>query len=139
MCLRLSFLLLMWLLGYSADPQKTEAKKAEEKFSLPNTCVCVKSLQSCRTLCDPMDCSLPGFSGVLQARILEGVTMPSSRGSSQPRDQTCRFFTAEPPGKPQALVQVTSSQTEAAYTEQAGYAVLQHVKHERNRAAQQKF
>ena len=36
--------------------------------------------------CDPMDCSLPGSSvhGVLQARILEGVAMPSSRGSSQP-------------------------------------------------------
>ena len=55
--------------------------------------------------------------------------MPSSRGSSQPRDQTRRFFTTEPPRKPQALVQVTSSQTEAADTEQAGYAVLQHVKH----------
>ena len=41
-----------------------------------------KLLQSCPTLCDPMDCSLPGFSvhGVLQARILEWVAMPSSRG-----------------------------------------------------------
>ena len=38
--------------------------------------------------CDPIDCSLPGSSvhGVLQARILEWVAMPSSRGSSQPRD-----------------------------------------------------
>ena len=47
-----------------------------------------KSLQSCPTLCDPMDCSLPGSSvhGILQARILEWVAMPSSRGSSQPRD-----------------------------------------------------
>ena len=36
-------------------------------------CVCAKSLQSCLTHCDPMDCSLPGFSvhGILQARILE--------------------------------------------------------------------
>ena len=42
------------------------------------------------TLCDPVDCSLPGSSvhGILQARILEWVVMPSSRGSSQPRDQT---------------------------------------------------
>ena len=49
-----------------------------------------KSLQSCPTLCDPMNCSLPGSSvhGVLQARILEWVAMPSSRGSSQPRDWT---------------------------------------------------
>ena len=48
-------------------------------------------LQLCLTLCDPMDCSPPGSSvhGILQARILEWVAMPSSRGSSQPRDQTC--------------------------------------------------
>ena len=40
--------------------------------------------------CDPMDCSLPGSSvhGISQARILEWVAMPSSRGFSQPRDQT---------------------------------------------------
>ena len=39
-------------------------------------------------LCDPMNCSLPVFSvhGILQARILEWVAMPSSRGSSQSRD-----------------------------------------------------
>ena len=43
-----------------------------------------KSLQLCPTLCDPMDCSPPGASvyGILQARILEWVAMPSSRGSS---------------------------------------------------------
>ena len=47
--------------------------------------------QSCPTLCNPMDCSLPGspVHGILQARILECVAMPSSRGSSQPRDWTC--------------------------------------------------
>ena len=49
------------------------------------------SLQSCLTLCDPIDCSPPGSSvhGILQARILEWAAMPSSRGSSRPRDQTC--------------------------------------------------
>ena len=49
-----------------------------------------KSLQSCPTLCDPTDSSSPGSSvhGILQARILEWVDMPSSRGSSWPRDQT---------------------------------------------------
>ena len=58
---------------------------------LINTCVCAMLLQSCLTLCDPTDCSLPGSSvhGILQARILEWAAMPSSRGSSQPRDQTC--------------------------------------------------
>ena len=52
--------------------------------------MCAKLLQSCPTLCNPMDCSLPGSSvhGILQAKILEWVAMLSSRGSSQPRDQT---------------------------------------------------
>ena len=44
----------------------------------------------CLTLCDSKDCSLPGsfVHGVFQARILEWVAISSSRGSSQPRDQT---------------------------------------------------
>ena len=44
----------------------------------------------CPAFCDAMDWSLPGSSvyGISQARILEQVAMPSSRGSSQPRDQT---------------------------------------------------
>ena len=52
------------------------------------------SCWSCSTLwtwtCDPMDCSLPGSSvhSLLQARILEWLAIPFSRGSSQPRDQT---------------------------------------------------
>ena len=52
---------------------------------------CVNSVaQSCLTLCDPMDCSPPGSSihGILQARVLEWVAIPFSRGSFQPRDQT---------------------------------------------------
>ena len=54
-------------------------------------CVHAKLLQSYLTLCNPMDCTLPGssFYGILQARILEGVAMPSSRGSFWPRDHTC--------------------------------------------------
>ena len=56
--------------------------------SLDSPCVCAKSQQLCPTLYDPTDCSPPGFSvhGILQARILEWVSMPSSRGSSQLRD-----------------------------------------------------
>ena len=52
--------------------------------------VCAKSLQLCPTLCDAVDCSPPVSSthGILQARILEWVAMPSSRGSPRPRDQT---------------------------------------------------
>ena len=50
----------------------------------------VKSLSGILTLCDPMDCSPPGSSvhGIFQARILEGVAISFSRGSSQPRDRT---------------------------------------------------
>ena len=46
--------------------------------------------QSCLTPCNPMNCSPPGSSihGIFQARILEWVAPPFSRGSSQPRDQT---------------------------------------------------
>ena len=49
-----------------------------------------KSLQSCLILCNPMDHSLQGSSvhGSLQARILESVAMPSSKGSSQPKYRT---------------------------------------------------
>ena len=49
-------------------------------------CVCAKSLQSCPTLCNHMDYSLPGSSvhGILQARGLEWVAISFSRGSSQP-------------------------------------------------------
>jgi len=52
--------------------------------------MCAKLLQSCPILCDPMDYSLPSFSvhGIFQARILEWVAMPSSKGSSWPRNQT---------------------------------------------------
>ena len=49
-----------------------------------------KSFQLCTTLCDTMDHSPPGSSvhGILQARTLEWVSMPFSRGASQPRGQT---------------------------------------------------
>ena len=75
-------------------------------------CVCAKSLQLCLILCDPLDNSPPGSSvhGILQTGILEWVAMPSSRGSSQPRDQTHVFYIylhwqagslpPGPPGKP---------------------------------------
>ena len=76
-------------------------------------CVCARSVtQSCLTLCDLMDCSPPGYSihGIFQARTLEWVDIPFSRGSSQARDWTLlsciagRFFLpSEPPGKPRHL------------------------------------
>ena len=73
-------------------------------------CVPVQSLQSFLILCNPVDCSLPGSSvyGIFEARILEWVAIPFSRGSSGPRDLTCifcgsciagRFFATELLGK----------------------------------------
>ena len=71
------------------------------------TCVFVCA-QSCPTLCDPMDSGPPGSSvhGILQARILEWVAMPSLRGSSRPRNRTCVswigrriLYQLRPPGK----------------------------------------
>ena len=52
-----------------------------------------KSLQSCLTSCNPMDCGPPGslVHGILQARVLEWVAVPSSMGSSPPWDRTHIF------------------------------------------------
>ena len=61
-------------------------------FLLTLACACVFSCFShVRLFCNPTDSSPPGSSvhGILQARILEWFAVPSSRGSSQPRDQTC--------------------------------------------------
>ena len=78
--------------------------------------ICIKSPQSCLTLCDPMDCSPQGFSvlGILQARVLQWVAILSSRGSSQPRDGTCvscdwqvGSLPLVPPGKPRGPQLVT--------------------------------
>ena len=86
-------------------------------------CMHAKSLQLCLTLCDPMDCSPPGSSvhGILQARTLEWITMPSYRGNSQLRDRSLvscisciagRFFTIwdtkEAPGLFFINIQITS-------------------------------
>ena len=82
------------------------------KYLVNNSGSC-SIIQSCLTLCNPLDYSPTGSSvhGILQARILEWVAIPFSRGSSWPRDRThvssiaCGFFTTEPPGKPQRNIQ----------------------------------
>ena len=69
---------------------------------------CAWSLSYIRLFGDPTDCSSPGSSvhKISQARILEWVAIPFSRGSSQTRDRTrvsctvARFFPSEKPGKP---------------------------------------
>ena len=74
----------------------------EHHLGSPWTCMKerVKVVQSCPTLCDPKDLD----HGILQARILEQVAFPFSRGVSQPRDQSptlqVESLPAEPQGKP---------------------------------------
>ena len=88
-------------------PTRNSSRSAVLKF----LCVC---LQSCLTLCGPMDCSSPSspVHGVSQARILEWVAISFSRESSWPRDWTCiscvscisrRIFTRAPPEFPLKL------------------------------------
>ena len=90
-------------------PRQNKAPRKDAHVQIPGACECHVTwlccvclvAQSCPTLCDPMDCSPPGSSvpGILQARTLEWVAMPSSRGSSQPGDRSQvshnpgRFFT----------------------------------------------
>ena len=118
------FLLQNFLLAFGSHVWKTLSRTVRTRRVLTSTCegrsscvriwesklepACSRPLQSalcihcvCLTLCDPMDCSPPGSSvpRILQARILEWVAIPFSRGSSWSRDWTwlsCiagRFFT----------------------------------------------
>ena len=86
---RLIFLLsgLYTLVG---EFMQMEVSKNIINKQITHTCMRAKSLQSCPTLCDPMDCSPPGSSvhGILQARILEWVAVPSFRKYSWPRNWT---------------------------------------------------
>ena len=63
-----------------------ELEKREFLMACVSVCVCAKSLQSCWTLCNPMNYSLPSSSnhGILQARIVEWVPMPFFRGLPNP-------------------------------------------------------
>ena len=82
-------------------PKKHKSQFLVKKHTMPCFVICVHFYnlrlpycmlvtQSCLTVCDPMDCSPQGFSvhGILQGRTLEWVTIPFSRGSSQPRGWT---------------------------------------------------
>ena len=70
--------------------RKTEITNIENREIKLFCCGGCLVTKSCLTLCDPMDCSLPGSSvhGISQARILEFVAISYSRGHSQLRNQT---------------------------------------------------
>ena len=84
-----------WAAVYGVAQSRTRLKQLREReriypsFPFTDVCACLV-VQLHLTLCNPIDCSLPGSSvhGILHARILEWVAMPSFRGLSQPRDQT---------------------------------------------------
>ena len=90
-----------YLLSCSHQTADTPYGEAQGSSGCERHRMKVKVTQSCLTLCEPMDCSRPGFSvhGILQASIMEWVDIPFCRGSSPPRDWTCvfciagRFFT----------------------------------------------
>ena len=101
-------------LCFGQQPESTVSKQ----YQLPSL-VCAKSLQSCLTLCDPVDCSSPDSSvhGTFQTRIREWAAMSSSRGSSQPQGLNLRLlhllqvdsFPLVPPGKPFPSLELTSN------------------------------
>ena len=72
--------------GVCPGPLKCLTAPLTLTYWMACSAVLCHAAQSCPTLWDPVDCSPPGFSvhGVLQARILEWVAMPSLRDSSQP-------------------------------------------------------
>ena len=80
-------------LGVAHGPAEIVGR-AERGDFMPPVCVCVcvcVCTQPCPTLCDLLNCSLPGSSvhGISQVKILEGVAFSCSWGSSRPRNQTC--------------------------------------------------
>ena len=88
--------------------KETEEKSHQRTSELKLGCMYAKSLQSCLTLCNPMDCSLPGsfVHGILQARILGRVAIPFSRGSSGSPALQADSLSSEPAGKPIVTIRV---------------------------------
>ena len=92
--------------------REMKIKATVRNFNIPTSEV--KVVQSCATLCDPMDYIV---HGIIQARILEWVAVPFSRGSSQPRHGTwvsciSNSLPAEPPGEPNIPTRMTVEKTE---------------------------
>ena len=69
--------------------EKVRFHSIGKNISIPHAST-LGHLNPVQLFCDPVDCSLPcsPIHGILQARILEWAAMPSSEGSSQPRDPT---------------------------------------------------
>ena len=84
---------LLWLcfaMGHRGGDTELEGRQWIQRLKLEKGRYENEVTQSCPTLCDPIDCSLPGSlaHGIFQARVLECVAISFSKGSSWPRDQT---------------------------------------------------
>ena len=92
-----------------------------------NLCTCATSLQVCPALFDPGDWSPPGsfMHGILQARIQKGVAVPSSRGSSRPRDQKSKTFSSCKNPAPHSLLLMGSVSTDASCLNQQFHCWLE--------------
>ena len=79
-------ILLKWMRINMKMKMRVSGRKERKRKEKTNGIPVVVVTQSCPTPCDPTDCSPPGSSvhGVLQARILEWIAIPFSRGSSDP-------------------------------------------------------
>ena len=89
---RVQLLVTPWTVAYQAPPSMGFSRQ-EYWSAVPLSSLSESESEvthSCPTLCNPMDCSLPGSSlhGILQARVLKWVAISFSRGSSGPRDRT---------------------------------------------------
>ena len=89
---RVQLLVTPWTVAYQAPPSMGFSRQ-EYWSAVPLSSLSESESEvthSCPTLCNPMDCSLPGSSlhGILQARVLKWVAISFSRGSSRPRKRT---------------------------------------------------
>ena len=100
-----------FIVGFSLLLHPLLQSALSNQSKLPNWKVELLITQSCPTLCNPMDCSLPVFSvqGIHQERTLKWTAIPFSGGSYQPRYRTWvsytegKLFTSEPPRKPKTM------------------------------------
>ena len=121
--------LKIWFISYSRclddafnSPLLSVICNPPLKTQKPNVVICAPLLGCVLNLCNQLDCSLPGsfVHRNIKARILERTAIPASRGSSQPRDQTCiscvpalagRFFATAPAGRPAESLHVLEIET----------------------------
>ena len=122
-------------MGWDILPQKIRKGRKQRgsdqedtgRDAVYSSAAAAQTLSHVQFFCDPVDCSLSGSSvhGILQARILEWVAISSSRGFSQPRDQTCVSCVSPalqagslplaPPGKSQKPLIITTKMFKRSY------------------------